>query len=206
MPAQHQREYCHVDRKTGEILEGPRTLPQDWGSVAGFKHLKRQQLIKYDWFPVRDDGVVSEGQEYALMFLPEHLIVIKIPMGDKVYRGGQRYAVLHLYQMFEFYTVLPFYSAVLGEVYKFPNKQCEHAHRQNCLMTGEDYSCLAETLNREWVRVTVPNKDIKVLMKDALNSHNQQLEKLFVGLEDIQSASDKELIALLDTNLSDYYG
>lgn len=205
MPAQHQTEYCHVNVKTGEILEGPMALPQNWGNVAGFNNLKPKSLIKYDWYPVRDDGVVREGGEYVLMYLPEHRCVIKAPMGSKVYRGGQRYAVLHLYQMFEFFTVRPFYSPVLGEVYRFPNRQCEHLQRLNCLATKQDYTCLAENMDEEWVEVTVPHKDIDSLMKDAVNSHNQYLNKMFLGLEDVKQASDAELIALVDTNMSDYY-
>jgi len=206
MPAQHQTEYCHVNTKTGEILEGPMALPQNWGSVAGFHHLKGKDLTKHNWYPVRDDGVVREGAEFTMLFLPEHSVVLKVPLGDKVYRGGTRYATLQLYAMFEFFTVMGFYSTVLGTAYKFPNKQCEHIHRQNCLAIEEDYTCMAETLDRECVRVTVPHNKLKSLMKDAVNSHNQQLEKLFVGLKDIQSATDAQLIALLDTNLADYYG
>lgn len=181
-------------------------LPQNWGSVAGFNHLKGSDLTKHNWYPVRDDGVVRADGEYTFMFLPEHAVVLKVPLGDKVYRGGTRYAVLQLYATFEFFTIMPFFSMVQGEAYKFPNKQAEHLHRQNCLAVGEDYSCMAETLDRRWVRVTVPWKDIPVLIRDAVKSHNQQLEKLFVGLEDIKGATDAELIALLDTNLADYYG
>jgi hypothetical protein len=206
MPAQHQIEYCHVNTKTGEILEGPMALPQNWGSVAGFKHLKRTELMKYDWYKVRDDNVVRTGQECVLMFLPEHRIVIKVPMGHPTYRGGQRYAVLQLYEMFGFYVQQSFYSPVMGEVYKFPNKQCEHVHRQNCLATGQDYSCLAETLDGKWARVTVPNASIKLLIEDAVSIHNQFLEKMLAGVEDVKGATDAEVVALLDTNFIDYYG
>jgi hypothetical protein len=206
MPAQHQKEYCHVDTKTGEILEGPMALPQNWGSVTGFKHLKGKDLIKYDWYQVRDDSVVRPGGEYALMFLPEHKIVIKVPMGHKTYRGGQRYAILQLREIFGFYTMDSFYSPVAGPVYKFPNKQCEQVQRQNCLVTGQDYSCLAETLDGKWERVTVPNAAIKLLIEDAVSIHNQLLEKLLAGVEDVKGATDAEVIALLDTNFIDYYG
>jgi hypothetical protein len=199
-------EYCHVDKKTGEILEGPKALPQDWGSVAGFKHLGVVALRKFDWYPVRDDSVVPEGAEYVLLFLPEAQFVIKAPMGNKIYRGGQRYAIIHLHQMFEFYAVIPFYSDVLGTVHKFPNKPCEQLQRQNCLAAGMDYSCLAETIDRKFLRVTVPHENIKALIKDAAGWHNQQLEKLFVGMEDIKNATNKELVAMLDTNMLDYYG
>lgn len=206
MPAQHQIEYCHVDTKTGEILEGPMALPQNWGSVAGFCNLRGKDLVKYNWYPVRDDGVVATGEEYVLMFLQEHGVVIKAPIGNRIFRGGQRYAIIQLYKMFEFFTTLAFFSPVLGKVYKFPNAPCEHVHRQNCLMAKEDYSCLAETQDRKWVRVTVPHKDIPSLMKDAVAVHNQQLEKMDAAIEDVKSCSQAELLALLDTNFADYYG
>lgn len=181
-------------------------LPQDWGSVAGFKHLKDKTLAKYHWYPVRDDSIVGEGDKYTMMFLPEHGIVIKTPADTETYRGGQTYAITQLYRMFEFFTTLAFYSTVLGEVYKFPNAACEHVHRQNCLMSGEDYSCLAEGPHKKFERVTVPHQRIKSLIEDAASIHNQQLEKLLAGVDDITHASDAELQALMDTNFADYYG
>lgn len=206
MPAQHQEEYCHVDTKTGEILEGPKALPQDWGSVSGFWHLRGKDLAKHNWYPVRRDGVVPAGSEYKAVYLPEHQLVIKLPLGQAGALGSSQYAIVQLYQMFGFFTKRPFHSEILGEVYLFPNTEHEQRHRQNCLLVKEDYVCMAETLDRKKVRVVVPHNQIKVLIKGAVNSYNNHLERLFVGLEDIQNSTDKELVAILDTNLADYYG
>lgn len=206
MPAQHQDEWCHVDVRTGDILEGPMALPRIWGGVNGFNNLKAPELMRRNWFPVRDDSVVPEGAEHTFLFLPERSMVLKVPLGDKVYRGGTQYAILQLYQMFTFFTEYPFYSDVTGEMFLFPNKACEQAQRNNCFNSGRDYTCMAQTLGRKHIRVFVPHCDIHRLMGDAAAHHDTVLEKLFRGLADIQIATDAELVALLDTNLADYYG
>lgn len=206
MPAQHQIEYCHVDPKTGEILKGPMALPQNWGSVAGFCHLRGKDLNKHNWYPVRQDNAVNRGAQFKLLFLPEHQLVIKTPVGGPGAQGGTRYALLQLYQMFGFFTAKPFYSDILGETHMFPNTEHEQRHRQNCLLIDEDYICMAENLDRKQVRVVVPCDQIKVLIRDAVAAYNVELENLFTGLDDIQGATEAQLIAILDTNLADYYG
>jgi hypothetical protein len=206
MPAQHQTEYCHVS-KSGEILEGPKALPQNWGSVAGFCHLKGKDLTKHNWYPVREDMMANRSSDYKLLFLPEHEVVLKVSAsGGRSMRPTTQHALKQLYHMFGFFTVMPFYSEVLGEVHKFPNTEHEQRHRQNCLLVEEDYECMAEDLDRKPVRVVVPCDQIKTLIKDAVIAHNKELGNLFTGLEDIRDATDAQLAAILDTNLADYYG
>lgn len=206
MPAQHQEEYCHVNKKTGEILKGPMALPHNWGNVSGFCHLGRKDVARHNWYPVKQDSSVKQGSQYKLLFLPEHQVVIKIPAAGAGYRPTSQYAISRLYQMFGFYSAHPFRSEILGEVYKFPNTEHEQRHRQNCLLVEEDYVCMAEDLNRKHVRVVVPCDQIKVLIKDAVMAYNKELDNLFTGVEDIYNATDVQLAAIMDTNFADYYG
>jgi hypothetical protein len=205
MPAQHQIEYCRVD-KQGNIFEGPMVLPQDWGSISGFKHLRGKDLTKHGWYPLVDDGGIREGAGYNMLFLPEHGYVVKVPLGGPGFSGSKKYAMIQLYRMFAYFTTTSVYSDVLGELHLFPNTEHEQRHRQNCLLVEEDYVCMAENIGLEKVRVTVPHTKIKVLIRDAVVSYNKQLERLFRGMEDIQSATDAQLVAILDTNMADYYG
>jgi hypothetical protein len=206
MPAQHQTEYCRVDPKTGGILEGPMALPQIWGNVNGFCHLQRKELAKYRWYPVKEDTTVVVA-EYRLLFLPEKELVLKLPAGGGNYKPSTKHTIKMLYQMFGFYITLPFYSDVMGDTtYSFPNTHFEQRHRLNCIVAEADYTCMAQTLGHKEVKVTVPCDKIKRLVKDSVSEYNKQLDNLFAGLEDIHNATDAQLVAILDTNLSDYYG
>ncbi len=207
MPAQHQDEYCHVNPKTGEILEGPMALPQNWGSVSGFCHLKDNALRKHNWFAVADDGVVRPGEPYEAVFLPERQLVVKVKSHGTAGHGRRQYALLHLYTIFAGAAGLPFACETPAGVFMFKNSPVERAQMQSCLLLKRDYTCMAQRLsNKQLEKVIVEYHDVQTLLEASADAYEAQADKMLAAMDDINSSTEEQIVAILDTNLADYYG
>lgn len=196
-----QLEYCRVSVATGDILEGPIPLPKDLGSVRGFCNLPPKELRRYGWFPV---DIANVPKPYGLMFLPELGKVVKThqrgPMG-----GRKEFAIIALRQKAQLLFEEPFYSDVLGRILRFPNTSSDQLHRLNCLQVGADYSCSAWSTERRFELATVPCDQINGLIKDSVAVHNKNLASVAAAYKGIGEASDREIVALIDTRFVDYF-
>jgi len=43
------RRYVYIE--DGQVVEGPRLLPQSWRNISGFEFLEEEQLRSYGWYP-----------------------------------------------------------------------------------------------------------------------------------------------------------
>lgn len=194
-------EYCRVDVKTGDILEGPMPLPQNWGSVVGFNNLSPAAVRRYGWFPVSLNTV---PRPYGLMFLPERGIIMKVPHKG-VIAGRMQYAAAVMHQLADTYAQRPFYSDVMGDRYRFSNSYISQIHRLNCLQVKCHCKCQAENSDGHFEMISVPYQVIHRLIEDSTTAYGRVFDRLQVGLEGIATSTDKEIAALIDTQFVDYF-
>lgn len=197
-----QQEYCRVDVKTGEILDGPRTLPQNWGNVVGFKHLSAKDVRRYGWFPI--DSATSIPGSYGLLFLPERGIILKVP-NKGVVAGKTQYAMANAKQLAYRYAERDFASGVMGETMFFSNTFLDQAHRSNCLAAKMDCRCNARFVDNVYSYVTVPWQVLPRLIEDSVHAYDHVMMKLRDCLNGISTATDQQIAAMIDTAFVDYF-
>jgi len=195
-------QYCRVDTKTGKILDGPRTLPHNWGNVVGFHHLGPKDVARYGWFPV--DIETRVGAPFGLLFLPERGIIAKVPQRGPV-AGQAQYAIGLLRDMARRFAERDFASSVCGEPLFFSNHYLEQIHRLNCLETKQHCRCIARTPDKQHISVEIPYQDIYKLINDSMAAYEHVMDKMMVGLNDIANGSDREIAIAIDTGFIDYF-
>lgn len=197
--------FCRVDKKTGEILEGPRALPQNWGNVTGFNNLRASDVKKYGWYEVHNQSSKSDLGiiNFSYIFLPEKEIVLAVP-NAKI--GLTRYAFDMLQQLYHMRRTKSFYSDVMGLINEFPNTPMDQLQRLNCMAIGDDYSCIVVNKDGLYEKVTVSHQVLEKLLWDARYTQNEELAKFEEGIRRIREAkNDDELKVLIDTNFVDIY-
>lgn len=45
-------EYCYIE--DGQIVEGPRQLPESWRNISGLNLLTKEELVERGWIPVEE--------------------------------------------------------------------------------------------------------------------------------------------------------
>jgi len=199
------RLFCRVDRKTLEVVEGPKPLPQKWGNVTGFNNLRAPDVKKYGWYPMAEFSLVDREETFSLVFLPEKEHVVKVyPLNGA--QGLQQHAIALLRAGHQHALAsVRFRSTALGEPLLFPNAPADAEYRHSCFLLAKDYECMAQTLDGEHRFVTVPFDKIEALMLDIHARYSQLNQKLKEGLEQIANETPAGLRALLDTDLVDLY-
>jgi hypothetical protein len=200
--ANDDRLYCRVDPKTGDILDGPRTLPHSWGNVVGFHNLQPKDVRRYNWFPV--DMATTVPTPYGYMFLPERSVVIKVHHGGHI-AGKRQYAMGQLRAFAKMFAERDFSSAVMGEVMFFSNSHLDQIHRLNCHALQQNCVSTARTIEGVYISVTIPYEGLPRLIEDSVMAYNFVMRKVEEGLKAISNASDLEVAAMIDSGFVDFF-
>jgi hypothetical protein len=199
-------QYCLVDKKTGEVIDGPRDLPENWANVSGFHNLPPQDVKKYGWYPLTQYSPTPGAHEdYSLVFLPEKEVVARVHL--VTHRGLRDLALASLRAQYNYRTSAADIPVTLDGVrYLIPNSVSDQMARMMCFIAETPYEGLVkDTSDGIFKVITIAPEDLPLVSKQVLGVYSEHMAVVKGALERIYEEDEDGLRALVDTDLAELY-